>query len=207
MTERSVARASPERSETPGSPRSNVVKPGFHSPVTAADVAVAADVSVEVSAATDALNSWTAGVTLVTVADGRDDVGATVSAFCPVSSDPPMVLVSLMSGSYLAEVFGRAEEPVTGFAVVLLAAGQRVLAGRFAAEGRPGARLMVEDVPHHRGEASGALIVAGGLAALECAAERVLVAGDHLLVVARITNVPYVTDAIEPLIRFRRGYR
>jgi flavin reductase (DIM6/NTAB) family NADH-FMN oxidoreductase RutF len=157
--------------------------------------------------ATAALDSWTAGVTLVTVADGRDDVGATVSAFCPVSSDPPMVLVSLMSGSYLAEVFGRAEEPATGFAIVLLAAGQRVLAGRFAAEGRPGARLMVEDVPHHRGETSGALIVAGGLAALECAAERVLVAGDHLLVVARVTNVPYVTDAVEPLIRFRRGYR
>jgi flavin reductase (DIM6/NTAB) family NADH-FMN oxidoreductase RutF len=141
------------------------------------------------------------------VADGRDDVGATVSAFCPVSSDPPMVLVSLMSGSYLAELFGRAEEPVTGFAVVLLAAGQRVLAGRFAAEGRPGARLMVEDVPHHRGEVSGALIVEGGLAALECAAEQVLLTGDHVLVVARVTDVPYVTDAVEPLIRFRRGYR
>jgi flavin reductase (DIM6/NTAB) family NADH-FMN oxidoreductase RutF len=66
---------------------------------------------------------------------------------------------------------------------------------------------MVEDVPHHRGEASGALIVAGGLAALECAAEQVLLLGDHLLVIARITNVPYVTDSVEPLIRFRRGYR
>ena len=68
--------------------------------------------------AAGALNSWTAGVTLVTVADGRDDVGATVSAFCPVSEDPPLVLVSLMAGSYPAELFGRAEEPVTGFAVV-----------------------------------------------------------------------------------------
>ena len=104
--------------------------------------------------ATDALNSWTAGVTLVTVADGRDDVGATVSAFCPVSSDPPLVLVSLISGSYLAEVFGRAEEPVTRFAVVLLAAGQRVLSGRFAAAGRPAARLMLGDVPHFRGPAA-----------------------------------------------------
>jgi flavin reductase (DIM6/NTAB) family NADH-FMN oxidoreductase RutF len=153
-----------------------------------------------------ALNSWVAGVTLVTVADGRDDVGATVSAFCPVSSDPPLVLVSLMAGSYLAEVFGREDAPATAFAIVLLAAGQRVLSGRFAAAGRPGARLMLGDVPHRRGPVSGALIVEGGLAALECSAEQVSLAGDHLLVMARVTGVPYVSDAGEPLIRFRRQY-
>ena len=82
-----------------------------------------------------------------------------------------------------------------------------MLAGRFAAAGRPGARLMLGDVAHRRGEASGALIVEGGLAALECAGERVLSAGDHLLVVARVTSIPYVTDSVEPLIRFRRSYR
>jgi flavin reductase (DIM6/NTAB) family NADH-FMN oxidoreductase RutF len=160
-----------------------------------------------VALAAAALDSWAAGVTLVMVADGRDDVGTTVSAFCPVSTDPPLVAVSLQAWSYPAELFGRDAEPATRFAVTMLGTGQRVLAGRFAAEGRPGARLMVEDVAHHRGEASGALIVEGGLAALECAAEQVLWVGDHLLVVARVTNVPYVTDTVEPLIRFRRGYR
>jgi flavin reductase (DIM6/NTAB) family NADH-FMN oxidoreductase RutF len=157
--------------------------------------------------AAEAVGSWVAGVTLVTAADGRDDVGTTVSAFCPVSDDPPLVAVSLMAQSYPADLFGRDEEPVTRFAVVLLAAGQRVLAGRFAAAGRPGARLMLGDVPHRRGEASGALIVEGGLAALECGAEQVIPDGDHLLVIARVTNVPYVTDGLEPLIRFRRRYR
>jgi len=153
-----------------------------------------------------AWSSWAGAVTLVTVADGRDDIGATVSAFCPVSEDPPLVLVSLMAGSYPAELVGRAEEPVTRFAVTLLAAEQRVLAGRFAATGRPGARLMLGDVPHRRGPVSGALIVEGGLAAIECSAEQQIQAGDHLLVIARVTNVPYVTDAGEPLIRFRRRY-
>jgi flavin reductase (DIM6/NTAB) family NADH-FMN oxidoreductase RutF len=154
----------------------------------------------------DALNSWTAGVTLVTVADGRDDVGATVSAFCPVSDDPPLVAVSLLAGSYLAEVLGRADAPATAFAVVLLTASQRVLSGRFAAAGRPGVRLLLGDVPWRRGPASGALIVEGGLAALECSAEQVGPAGDHLLVIARVTGVPYVSEAGEPLIRFRRRY-
>ena len=141
----------------------------------------------------------------MTVADGRDDVGATVSAFCPVSEDPPLILVSLMAGSYLAEVFGRTEAPVARFAVVLLAAGQRVLSGRFAAAGR-GARLMLDDVPHRRGPDSGALIVEGGLAALECSAEQLIAAGDHLVVIARVTGVPYVGDSDAPLIRFRRQY-
>ncbi len=153
-----------------------------------------------------AWEAWAGAVTLLTVADGRDDVGATVSAFCPVSADPPLVLVSLMSGSYPAELFGRAEQPVTRFAVTLLSAAQRVLAGRFAAAGRPTARLMLDDVPHRRGAASGALIAEGGLAALECSAEQQIPAGDHLLLIARVTHVPYVADSGAPLIRFRRRY-
>lgn len=153
-----------------------------------------------------AWSAWAGAVTLVTVVDGRDDIGATVSAFCPVSVDPPLVLVSLMAGSYPAEVFGRADEPATRFAVTLLSAGQRMLAGRFAASGRPGARLMLDDVPHRRGAASGALIVDGGLAAVECSAEQRIPAGDHLLVIARLTGVPYVTESGKPLIRFRGHY-
>lgn len=150
----------------------------------------------------DVLAAFASGVTLVTVADGRDDVGTTVSAFCPVSADPPLVLVSLMADSYPAELLGRIDQ----FAVTLLAAGQRMLAGRFAAEGRPGVRLLLDDVPHRRGPDSGALIADGGLAALECAAEQRIEAGDHLLVIARVTGVPYVGDSGEPLVRFDGRY-
>jgi flavin reductase (DIM6/NTAB) family NADH-FMN oxidoreductase RutF len=164
--------------------------------------------TVELAAAdpASALAGWASGVTLLTAADGRDDVGATVSAFCPVSAEPALVLVSLMSGSYPAELFGREDKPVTRFAVTLLAAGQRMLAGRFAAAGRPGAQHMLDDVPHRRGPDSGALIVDGGVAALECAVQQITLAGDHLLVTARITGVPYVADSGEPLIRFRHRY-
>ena len=102
----------------------------------------------------EVLTAFASGVTLVTVADGRDDVGTTVSAFCPVSAEPPLVLVSLLADSYPAELLGRIDQ----FAVTLLAAGQRMLAGRFAVAGRPGARLLLDGVPHRRGELSGALI-------------------------------------------------
>jgi flavin reductase (DIM6/NTAB) family NADH-FMN oxidoreductase RutF len=153
-----------------------------------------------------ALAAWAGAVALATIADGRDDIGATVSAFCPVSREPPLVLVSLMAESYPAEVLGRSEAPAARFALVLLAAGQRALAGRFAAAGRPNARLLLDGVPHRRGPASGALIVDGGLAALECSADRLVPAGDHLLVIASVTGVPYVADSGAPLVRFRSHY-
>jgi flavin reductase (DIM6/NTAB) family NADH-FMN oxidoreductase RutF len=146
--------------------------------------------------------AFASGVTLVTVADGRDDVGTTVSAFCPVSGEPPLVLVSLTATSYPAELLGRVDR----FAVTVLAASQRVLAGRFAASGRPGARLMLDGVPHERGARSGALIPGGGLAALECEAVQRVEAGDHVLVIARVLDVAYQSEAGQPLIRFRGRY-
>ena len=150
----------------------------------------------------EALASFPTGVTLVMVADGRDDIGTTVSAFCPVSQSPPLVLVSLIAGSYPAEVLGRVDR----FAVTLLAAGQRALAGRFAAAGRPGARLLLEGVPYQRGAASGALIPDGGLAALECEAVQRVPAGDHVLVIASVLRVAYVAESGDPLIRFAGRY-
>jgi flavin reductase (DIM6/NTAB) family NADH-FMN oxidoreductase RutF len=150
----------------------------------------------------EALSVFASGVTLVTVSDGRDDIGTTVSAFCPLSTAPPLVLVSLIGDSYPAEVLGR----VSRFAVTVLGATQRALAGRFAAAGRPGARLLLDGVPHVRGSQSGALIPEGGLAALECEASQRLPAGDHLLVIATVLGVHYVADSGEPLIRFAGRY-
>jgi flavin reductase (DIM6/NTAB) family NADH-FMN oxidoreductase RutF len=149
-----------------------------------------------------ALGAVASAVTLVTIADGRDDIGVTVSAFCPVSMDPPLVLVSLIAGSHPAEVLGRLDR----FAVTVLAAGQRVLAGRFAAAGRPGARHLLDDTPNHRGPFSGALIPDDALAALECAVASRVPAGDHVLVIARVRSVDILAAAGDPLIRFRSGY-
>jgi flavin reductase (DIM6/NTAB) family NADH-FMN oxidoreductase RutF len=153
-----------------------------------------------------ALSAWAAGVTLVTIADDRDDIGTTVSAFMPVSLDPPLVVVSLIAGSYPAEVLSRPSFPAKRFAVTLLSSAQKVLAGQFAAEGRPSARLILDAAPHVRGTLSGALIPQGGLAALECSVARRVPAGDHLLVISAVEDVAYLSEGGDPLVRFRGRY-
>jgi flavin reductase (DIM6/NTAB) family NADH-FMN oxidoreductase RutF len=154
----------------------------------------------------EALSAWAAGVTLLTIADGRDDIGTTVSAFIPVSLDPPLVAMSLIAGSYPAEVLSRPALPAARFAVTLLSAAQKVIAGQFAAAGRPSARLILDAVPHARGATSDALIPFGGLAAMECSVARRVPAGDHLLVISAVENVAYVSEAGDPLVRFRGRY-
>lgn len=150
-----------------------------------------------------AIGAFASGVTLVTVADDRDDVGVTVSAFCPVSTAPPLILIALTDSSYAAELLGRIDR----FAVTVLGSGQRKLAGRFAASGRPGARLMLDDVPHRRGAVSGALIPDEGLAAIECQVVSRRPAGDHLLVIGHVLFVPHISESGAPLVRFHRRYQ
>lgn len=152
----------------------------------------------------EAVSTFATGVLVVTVCDGRDDLGTTVTAFMPVSLDPPLVCVSIAAESYLAEVLGRRDR----WALTVLAAGQRALAGRFAAEGRPSARLLLAAAPHHRGPLSGALVVEGGLAALECETRQRIEAGDHVLFVAEVLAIDYTGEhAADPLIRVNRRYR
>ena len=168
--------------------------------------ALAGRASADGDALRVALSAWAAGVTLLTIADDRDDVGTTVSAFMPLSLEPPLVAVSLIAGSYPAEVLSRPSFPAARFAVTLLSAPQKMIAGQFAAAGRPSARLILDAGQRDRGAASGALIPSGGLAALECSVARRVPAGDHLLVISAVENVVYVAEGGDPLIRFRGRY-
>ncbi|WP_018655403.1 flavin reductase family protein [Actinomadura flavalba] len=151
--------------------------------------------------AAEAVAGFATGVVVLTVRDGRDDHGTTVTSFLSVSLDPPLVLVSMTTSSYLTEVLHRRDR----WAATILASSQRALAGRFAAAGRPGARILLAAEPHRRGTASDALIPDGGVAALECATRDRVEAGDHTLFIAEPLAVAY-TASRPPLVRASRRY-
>lgn len=157
----------------------------------------------EVGGFVEAMAQVAAPVAIVTVRDGRDDVGVTVSTFVSISLDPPLVMVSLGTSGYVNEVLLRRDR----WAATLLSAGQAAMASRFAAAGRPSARLLVAGTPHHRGPSSEALIVEGGMTAVEAETSRVFPGGDHTLFVAQVLAIDYVDPSAQPLVRLRGRYR
>lgn len=151
----------------------------------------------------EAMGQVPTAVTVITVKDERDDVGATVGTLVSVSLDPRLVMVSLENTGYLNELLLRRDR----WAASVLSAGQKAIASRFATAGRPGARLLLAGTPHHRGELSEALVVDGGVTALEAETTQVVPAGDHTLYIARVLDVSYVNPGVLPLVRLRSRYR
>ncbi|MGW6703427.1 flavin reductase family protein [Streptomyces sp. NPDC054956] len=152
-----------------------------------------------------------AGVSLITAHEPSltaggprgEDVGMTATAFMSVSMDPPLVVVSLREGSRMDDLL--AEQPL--WAVSVLADNQVQIASRFAMKGRISDRLLFADVPTTRGGISGALLMSGALATLECRTENRVVAGDHTLVIGRVLAAAQPTPDAPPLTYFRGRYR
>ncbi|MDT0268096.1 flavin reductase family protein [Streptomyces sp. DSM 44915] len=148
------------------------------------------------------------GVVLVSAHDPDDGpagapAGMTATAFLSVSLDPPLVLVSVRTGSRMDEVL--TEQPL--WAVSLLSQEQRVTAGRFAMRGRLSDRLLFREVPHVLGEHTGAPLLKDALAGLECRTESRVPAGDHTLVVGRVLGTHLGGMAGAPLLYYQGAYR
>ncbi|MFJ4097793.1 flavin reductase family protein [Kitasatospora sp. NPDC089913] len=152
-----------------------------------------------------ALSQLASGVSLVTVQDPDDgeDVGMTATSFLSVSLEPPLVLISVREDSRMDEVLSRADT----WAVSLLSEGQKALGSRFAMKGRLSDRLLFADAPHHRGPCSGAPLISGALATVECRTEQRIPAGDHTLLLGRVLEARVPDPGGRPLLYFRGGYR
>jgi flavin reductase (DIM6/NTAB) family NADH-FMN oxidoreductase RutF len=155
-----------------------------------------------------AMSRLASGVVLVTAFDPEggphgEDVGMTATAFMSVSLDPPLVMVSVRNESRMDELLER--RPL--WAVSMLSESQRHIAGRFSIRGRISDRLLFEDIAYERGEVSGAPLVRGALAVLECRTEQRAEAGDHTLVIGRVLTARTPSAEGGPLTYFRGRYR
>jgi flavin reductase (DIM6/NTAB) family NADH-FMN oxidoreductase RutF len=144
-----------------------------------------------------ALGRFATGVTIVTTVDeAGTDHGMTVSAFCSLSLEPPLVLACIDRRATLHAAL----RPGAPLLVNVLAGTQEALSRRFAS-GEPGDRF--SGVGFQRA-ANGAAALDGTLARLECHVEALHPGGDHTIVVACVEHAE--THDERPLLYYRSGY-
>nr|WP_295107295.1 flavin reductase family protein [uncultured Caulobacter sp.] len=144
-----------------------------------------------------AMGSFAAGVTVVTACHDGRLVGTTVSAFSSVSMDPPLVMVCLKRDSRTLAALNQART----FCINILAQEQGDLAYRFAKSGTDD-RFALTAV---EAGVCGAPLLAGCVAAVECALHAAHDGGDHEILVGRVLRV--VTDETKtPLVYVRGGF-
>ncbi|MEV7724399.1 flavin reductase family protein [Streptomyces sp. NPDC101733] len=158
-----------------------------------------ADVSAEEFRA--AMAALAAPVTVVTCYDEYGTArGLTASAVSSLSLDPPLFLVCLDKGSSSHEALSGADE----FCVNLLGPGDEALALKFA--GRPDRRF--EGVA--LAPASGRVpALAAAALRLVCENDRTLDAGDHTILIGRVTAVEGEGLGLTPaggLVWHQRGF-
>ncbi|MEP6945733.1 MAG: flavin reductase family protein [Acidobacteriota bacterium] len=143
-----------------------------------------------------ALSNFASGVTVVTTTDAAGRMhGITVSAFCSVSLDPPMVLICIEKTTASHYAFEESEI----FVVNILAAHQRDVSERFASpylDKFAGVDFEVGML--------GAPILSGALVNLECRLRHSLNGGDHSIFVGEVEDARF--DSGQPLVYFAGEY-
>lgn len=143
-----------------------------------------------------AMGHFASGVTVVTTLNENERTGLTVSAFCSLSLEPPLILVCIDCDVTSHDAISSAGR----FAVNVLSTEQEELSRRFASR--------VEDKFEGVGTTEGAggvPLIVGCLANIECRVREELPGGDHTIFIGEVEQVS--TGEGEPLLYFRSGYR
>lgn len=143
------------------------------------------------------LGRFASGITVVTTRDAdQRDVGMTVSAFCSVSLEPPLVQVCVDRAASLHAAL----QAATRYGVSILAAEQEALSRRFATAE---SSRRFDGIGYRRGE-SGVVLLEDALAHLECRIVAAHDAGDHTMFVGEVDTA--TARNAPPLLYYRGGY-
>ena len=143
-----------------------------------------------------ALSRFISGVTVVTTL-GRNNqpAGITVSAFSSVSLEPPLILACIDKRSSVHDCLTEGSR----FAVNVLAENQQSLSRLFAAKDED--RF---DGTAYRWGASGAPLLDGALACIECRVVHAYAGGDHTIIVGEVESTSVAEH--KPLAYYRGSY-
>jgi 3-hydroxy-9,10-secoandrosta-1,3,5(10)-triene-9,17-dione monooxygenase reductase component len=142
------------------------------------------------------LGHFCTGVTIITTVDADGPAGFACQSFAALSLDPPLVLFCPSRSSVTWPRIERAGH----FCANVLTAGQRELARVFGAKGTD-KFAGVSWWP----SSSGAPVLAGALTWVGCAIEAVHEAGDHYVVLGRVTELGECGPE-QPLLFYRGRY-
>jgi flavin reductase len=146
------------------------------------------------------LGRFATGVTVMTsVLDGVPHA-MTANAVTSVSLDPPLVLVCVERGAVMASHV----EGSGVFALSVLGADQAALSDAFADPARPLGAAQFADVTTRAG-VTGAPLVAGAIAHLDCQVTAIHPGGDHVIVVGEVVSLE-ANGEDDPLLYYRGGY-
>ena len=148
-----------------------------------------------------AASQFATGITVVSARLDGTDHAMTVTAFTSVSLDPVLVL-------FCAEKIARFHDAVLAsgsWAVSVLGADSEKAARWLATRDRP-LEGQLDAFPHHPGPLTGAPVLDGALAVLECRTWAVHDGGDHSIVVGEVLGVSEPSPDGEPLLYYGSRY-
>ena len=148
----------------------------------------------------EAVSRFATGVTVVGTMSEQGPIGMTVTAFSSLSLQPPLVLVCIDRGAYLHDQLYQSQN----FSVNLLAHHQLEWGMRFAGQTdeRPAERF--EDIDYLTAE-SGAPILPGCLAWVDCTLHTTHDGGDHTIFVGHVLASGNSPEDV-PLLYFDRRW-
>ena len=145
------------------------------------------------------MGRFATGVAIVTSRLGDELHGMTANAVTSVSLEPPLVLICIDRTADSHDIIDRSGV----FALSILSREQEQLSRAFAIkEGDTAHRL--DDVPHHT-RATGAPVIDGSLAYLDCRVVERHSGGDHTIFVGEVVEAGPVSDQ-SPLIFYEGRY-
>lgn len=146
------------------------------------------------------LRNFATGITILTA--GRDTPqGMTANSFTAVSLSPPLVLVCVnRSASIHQAILGYGS-----FAVSVLSGSQEYVARYFANHSRPRGRAEFDIVGWSPGDSTGAPLIHGALAWIECAVAAAYDGGDHSIFLGSVLASDHA-PAADALLFFGGGY-
>jgi flavin reductase (DIM6/NTAB) family NADH-FMN oxidoreductase RutF len=142
--------------------------------------------------------SFPSGVGVVTTLDGGEPRGLTTTAVASVSAEPPLLLVCVdLTSRTLPSLLER-----RGFVVNFLRAGRDELARRFASK----AERKFDGIVWEPSPAGLPVLHEDAVAWAECATEREIEAGDHLILLGLVVTGAALRPDEPPLLYHRRRY-